>query len=87
MGTLVPAGIGLAIFALFCGNGNADQHLGASFSVYKGIRSAVKRVELVSDRMSLVHNTEIVHTPDEDKIRDRFYEELVQSPKYHMNIL
>jgi exonuclease III len=36
----------------FYGNGNADNHLGIGFFVYKGIRSAVKSVNFISNRMS-----------------------------------
>jgi hypothetical protein len=36
----------------FFANGNADHHIGTSFFVRKEIISAVKRVEIVNDRMS-----------------------------------
>jgi hypothetical protein len=70
--------------------------------VHKGIISAVKRVEFVSDRMSYIilrgHWCHIivpnVHAPTEDKtddVKDSFYEELERVfdkfPKYHMKIL
>jgi hypothetical protein len=70
--------------------------------VHKGIISAVKRVEFVSDRMLYIilrgrwcHIIVLtVHTPTEDKtddVKDRFPEELKRVfdkfPKYHMNIL
>jgi hypothetical protein len=35
----------------FCGNGNANHHLGTDYFVHLGIRSAVKRVKFISDRM------------------------------------
>jgi exonuclease III len=70
--------------------------------VHKRITSTVKRVQFVSDRMSL-HNTERslfhiivlnVHVLTEDKIfdvKDCFYEELERvfdkSPKYQIKIL
>jgi hypothetical protein len=70
--------------------------------VHKGIISAVKRVEFVSDRMSYItlggpwcHIIVLnVHAPTEDKtddVKDSFYEELERAfdkfPKYHMKIL
>jgi hypothetical protein len=41
-------------YRFFCGNGNANHHLGTSFFVCQGIRLAVKMVKLISDRMSYV---------------------------------
>jgi hypothetical protein len=41
-------------YTFFYGNGNADHHLGTGFFVYKRIITAVKRVELISDRMSYI---------------------------------
>jgi hypothetical protein len=70
--------------------------------VHKRIISAVKRVEIVSDRMSYIilrgHWCHIivlnVHAPTEDKtddVKDSFYEELEcvfdKFPKYHIKIL
>jgi hypothetical protein len=40
---------------MFCfRNGNADQHLGIGFFVHKGIISACKRIEFISDKMSYI---------------------------------
>ena len=76
--------------------------MGTGFFVHHTIASAVKRVELVSDRMSyaflrgrwcniIVLN---VHEPCEvksDDLKDSFYEELgkvfYQFPKYHKKII
>jgi hypothetical protein len=41
-------------YTLFYGIGNANHCLGVDVFVHKGIRSAVKRAEIVSDRMSYV---------------------------------
>jgi hypothetical protein len=41
-------------FTVFCGNENIDRHLGTGFFLHKGIRSAVKRLEFISDRMSYI---------------------------------
>jgi hypothetical protein len=38
-------------YTFFHGNWNANHHLGASFFIHKGIISAVKRVEFISDKM------------------------------------
>jgi len=69
------------------GNGNANHYLGTRSFLYKGIISADKMVEFISDRMSymtlrgrwcdiIVLN---VHAPTEDKsddTKDNLYEEL-----------
>jgi hypothetical protein len=60
-------------------------HLGTGYFIHKGIISAVKRVEFVSDRMSYVTlrgcwcDVLNVHAPTEDKSDDKndgFYKEL-----------
>jgi hypothetical protein len=38
-------------YICFCGNGNANDHLGAGLLVHKGIRSAVEMVKFISDMM------------------------------------
>ena len=74
-------------YTLFYGEGNANHQLGTRFFVHRRIRSAVKKVEFISDRVSyitlkgrwcdiIVLN---VHAPTEDKdddIKDSFYEEI-----------
>jgi hypothetical protein len=82
-------------------NGNANRHLGTGFFVDKGIRSAVKRVKYICDRMSyiklrgrwsdvIVLN---VHAPTEDnsdKRKEKFYElerVLDQYVKYPMKMV
>jgi exonuclease III len=89
-------------YTFFYENGNKNHELGTGFFVHKRIMIAVKRVELVSDRMSYIilrgHWCHIivlnVHTPTEDKtddVKDSFYEELEcvfdKFPKYHTKIL
>jgi hypothetical protein len=64
--------------------GNEIYELGTGYFVHKRIISAVKRVELISDRVSYIilrgrwcnNIVQNVHAPTEDKIediKDRFY--------------
>jgi hypothetical protein len=89
-------------YTFLYGQGNGDHRLGTGFFLHKRILSAVRRVEIVGDRMTyiilrgrwcniIVLN---VHAPCEDKgddVKDRFYEELGlvfdQFPRYDVKIL
>ena len=72
-------------YTLFYGEGNANQQLGTGFFVHRRIRSAVKKVEFISDHVSYItlkgRWCDIVvlnvHAPSEDMdddIKDSFYE-------------
>jgi exonuclease III len=89
-------------YTFFYTNGIERHQLGTGFIVHQIIVSAIKRVELVRDRMSYMVlggrwcNITVLnmHAPTEEKSddsKDSFYEELVQVfyhfPKYHMKIL
>ena len=41
-------------YTLFYGEGNANHQLGTRFFVHRQIRSAVKKVEFISDRVSYI---------------------------------
>jgi exonuclease III len=89
-------------YTFFYEKGNENCELGTGFIVHKGIISAVKRIEFVSDRMLYVllrrslisYYCSECYAPTEDKIddvKDRFYGELEsifnKLLKYHMKIL
>jgi hypothetical protein len=69
----------------FHGNGNTNHHLETGCFVHNGITSAVKEVDLISDRMYitlrsyLCDTVQNIHAKIEDKncnIKDSFYKEL-----------
>jgi hypothetical protein len=89
-------------FTFFYGERNGYHQLGTGFFVHKRIISVVRKVELISDRVSYIilsgHWCSIIvlnmHVPCEDKgddVKDSFYEELGrvfdQFPRYSMKIL
>jgi hypothetical protein len=64
-------------YTLLYRNGNVNHRLGTGFFIRKGIRSAVKRLEFINDRMSYITRRgrwcDIVlnvHAPNEDKSDD-----------------
>jgi hypothetical protein len=74
-----------ADYTFFYRNENTSHHLGTSFFVHQGIRSAVKRVEFISNRMSHIALRSLwcdiallnEHSPVEDKsddTKDSLYE-------------
>jgi hypothetical protein len=87
---------------IFLWKRNENHELGTGFFIHKRIRSGIKSVEFVSDRMSYItlrgrwrNITALnIHAPNEDELmiskKDRFYEELEQVfdkfLKYHMKI-
>ncbi|KAJ4438077.1 hypothetical protein ANN_14016 [Periplaneta americana] len=89
-------------YLLYDGEEKNNHQLGTGLFVDKIIKSAVKKVEFISDRLSYLvlkgRWCDIVvinaHAPTEEKddhIKDSFYEELEhtfdQLPRYHMKIL
>jgi hypothetical protein len=84
-----------------CGNGNASHHLGTVFFVHHRIRSAVKRVEIIGNRMlyiilrdrwcDVILNGYALPEEKSDDTKDSIYKEVKhvfdQFPKYHMNML
>jgi exonuclease III len=89
-------------YTFFHGNEKANHHLGTGFFIHKGIRSAVKTVEFISDRLShitlgghwcdiIVPNVHAATEDNSDDTNNSFYKELEhvfnQFLKYHMKIL
>ncbi|KAJ4430447.1 hypothetical protein ANN_22663 [Periplaneta americana] len=89
-------------YLLYYEEGNNNHQLGTGFFVHKRIKSAVKKVEFISDRLShlvlksrwcdiILINAHVPTEEKDDRIKDSFYEELEhtfdQLPRYHMKIL
>ncbi|KAJ4445861.1 hypothetical protein ANN_12546 [Periplaneta americana] len=89
-------------YLLYYGEGNINHQLGTGFFVHKRIKSAVKKVEFISDRLSylvlkgrwcdIVVKNAHAHTEEkDDHMKNSFYEKLEHSldhlPRYHMKVL
>ena len=89
-------------YMLYHGKGNNNHQLGTWFFIHKRIKSAVKKVEFISDRLSFLilrgrwYDIIVInaHAPTEDKddlIKDGYYEEFEQTfdqfSRYHIKIL
>ncbi|KAJ4425580.1 hypothetical protein ANN_27775 [Periplaneta americana] len=89
-------------YLLYYGEGNNNHQLGTELFVHKRIKSPVKKVEFISDRLSylvlkgrwcdiIVINAYAPTVEKDDHIKDSFYGELEhtfdQFPRYHMKIL